>query len=504
MGSDQQHGQDTGTFVTRQDKKSTPDKSSETSADKPAETKAASIKTADSKAAATKAVDASKGKAAEAKQAGTEQVKAKATAEKPKTASAKPETSQATPETPQAKPETTPAKPVESKAKSEPAKPHPVAAPPPETRPSSSLWPAAAIAVVGSVAAGTISSWGPSTIGYPTALEADTSQFIALEERIVTLSEQIEELGGTVVGDLEARLAVVEAAPQPDETVWTNLESGLGAVQERLEAVESRPNVDPAAVEAVESQVGGLAEDMAELDVSEAMSSLTERLGGLEGGVANIEGRISALQSAMTAVETTTNQNATALAEQDTGLRDNASLILAVDSARSAVEQSRGFADLMPNLEALAAGDADLAPAISELQAEAETGVASAEALKASFPATARAIRLKLRAGEEASLISQTLSNITGLVDVRPTGEAAEEASDNAQANAGLASLISAEDKLANDDLAGAVDALATLDGGAGDVAASWIGKAENYLRVDGALNQLRQAALTRLGQGAS
>lgn len=359
-----------------------------------------------------------------------------------------------------------------------------------QTRSSSAAWIAVLVAVVGSVGAATISSWGPNTIGYPRPTD-DSEQITALEGQLTDLSARIEALQAELVPDLEARLGELEGRPLAEPDRIAGLAGEIEALAGDVAAQADVQNQD-------EEQTVRLD------DLDERITGLNDRIGGIEGGLANIEGRVSNVQAGLESLEGQFGETSQTLSSIDSGLKANASAVLSVDAVAAAIDQGEPFAGQMTDLAALADSMPELADAVETLGAHADGGLTPRRALIQAFPTTARAIRTSLRAPDDDSLLSRTLAQVTSLVDVRPSAETAPDA-DGSEApdSAMLTALTDAETRLAADDLAAAAESLGSLEGPAAEAAAPWLSDANALLVAEQALDRLRQAALIRLGRGA-
>ncbi len=383
--------------------------------------------------------------------------------------------------------------------------PAPVAQAPAEaqSRSSSAGWIAVLVAVVGSLGAATISSWGPNTIGYPSPTD-DSEQISALEGQLADLSTRLDAVQ-TNLPDLEARLGELEGRPVAEPDRIAGLEGNLGTLEGSVGTLEGELETlagDVAALAGVQNQDE---EQTARLDgLDERLDGQNERIGGVEGGLANIEGRVSALQSGLEGLEGQLGETSQTLSSIDSGLKANASAVLSVDAVAAAIDQGKPYAGQMTDMTALADSIPEVADAVETLGAHADGGLTPRRDLIQAFPATAKAIRTSLRAPGDNSLLSRTLAQVTGLVDVRPSAETAPEP-DGAEGpdSTMLAALTEAESHLAVDDLAAAVESLGSLEGPAAEAAAPWLADANALLGAEQALDRLRQAALIRLGQGA-
>ncbi len=165
------------------------------------------------------------------------------------------------------------------------------------------------------------------------------------------------------------------------------------------------------------------------------------------------------------------------------------SAMLAVGQIALAIDQGLPFQRPLQSLSALSEdGGGDDA---AVLAAAAETGVVSLDSLQRRFPAMARAVRDAAVTEGTDNWLADALDRVQALVTVRTIpGEVAGDSAD--------AVLARAENRLANGNLAGAVDALGALAGGPADAAGPWIRDAQARLDALAALDALADAALAR------
>lgn len=143
-----------------------------------------------------------------------------------------------------------------------------------------------------------------------------------------------------------------------------------------------------------------------------------------------------------------------------------------------------------PELNILARFAPDSA-AVERLRDIAPEGAATRSALKESFaPAAVQALAADSR--ERASGVwSRFWSRVTSLVSVRPANPQAGEAP--------RAVISRAEDKLERDDIAGAVDELAALDGAVAAAIDDWLAEAKDRAAVEQSIAELSASLLSQL-----
>jgi hypothetical protein len=161
---------------------------------------------------------------------------------------------------------------------------------------------------------------------------------------------------------------------------------------------------------------------------------------------------------------------------------------------RDALAGSTPFATELETLRTLAAARDDLASALDALEPlapYADSGVPGLVALKAAFPAMARAVVAADQAGAGEDWLAGVRRRLSSLVTVRPLGAVAGEDAP--------AVVARAEALLAEDDLAGAVAELGRLNGPPAAAAADWLARARARVAAQAALVRLNAAVSARL-----
>ena len=362
----------------------------------------------------------------------------------------------------------------------------------------------------------------------------------------------VDNLVGPRLTDLDDRLAKLETArPAAD----TNVGGRVAALDQRIAALEGRDAAPAAALAALERRVGALdeqvaagaalgerlAQDLAPLGAHEArLARLEERLSILgralatagDGGadavaLADLNQRLERLEQRLAAaaatpsgdpvdaqrldrlgrtlgeMETSVAGLAAGLARQDdrlAGLESRATagrgsaretgLVLALAQLRAVTRRSASFARELAAVRALGGGD----PALDTLDAHAATGVATLAELRRDFQPAARAIVLAGRLPDREGWLDKTLQRLGSIVTVRQVGEVEGDGAE--------ALVARAEQRLAEGDLAAAIDELEKLDGAPAAAAALWLAQARARRAVDVALTALQRQAIARVGGG--
>ena len=255
-------------------------------------------------------------------------------------------------------------------------------------------------------------------------------------------------------------------------------------------------------------------------DTSESLRRFSERLKGLEGtggALDAVTSRLSKLEHDAAAGEAGSvdlkelearnrelsaavnrlAQRLNALAVSD-GARDRATaatapaVVLAVGQLRAALRTSGPFAKELAAVEAVAGKDLDAARAIAELRPHADTGIATLEALRRRFDATAGEIVRASLGVEGAGWGERTGRWLTSLVTVRRTAA-------TATGTAAAAVVARAEALLLAGDLIAATAALGALDGRAAAAAEAWLTDARARLAAEQGIAKLHIFAISLL-----
>lgn len=292
------------------------------------------------------------------------------------------------------------------------------------------------------------------------------------------------------VADLEARLAALEAAPAPD--LPPAARQRLETVATRLDGLEGRLAALASADEALRRDLTAAA---ARLDAPQTLSpAAQEALGGLGDELDGLGQTLGALEARLGALEGTLDSlsaERTAAAESAAG---DLATVLAVMQLRDALAGSTPFATELDTLRTLAAARDDLASALDALEPlapYADSGVPGLVALKAAFPAMARAVVAADQAGAGEDWLAGVRRRLSSLVTVRPLGAVAGEEAP--------AVVARAEALLGEDDLAGAVAELGRLSGPPAAAAADWLARARARAAAQAALVRLNAAVSARL-----
>ena len=382
------------------------------------------------------------------------------------------------------------------------------------------------------------------------ALERDEDAVTALAAEAVAASETLNAVGARLEGleataaETRARLDRVSgpAAPTPDPETAASLaalgerlaalesstpaearpDAGLAALRDRLAALETG-GPDPAAIDALRDRLTALEGAAPKSARATELLALRDRVASLEGDVAGaaqkadlavLSDRLAQLAAALGDVDVDAalaalgeegrqfEESIVALTERIAeaerrtardaeGASAARALVLSIGQLRVALAGPAPFASELTRLEALAAGDQAVAGAIAGLWRDAGRGIPTRALLAARFEATLRAA-LRADAAATGDWTGRVLARLSGVVSVRRTGE-------DVPGDAAEAVLARAEARLEAGDLAGAVTAMAALDGPAAAAVAQWLGDARARLAAEQALDTLDAYAVALL-----
>jgi hypothetical protein len=346
---------------------------------------------------------------------------------------------------------------------------------------------AARLAALALVLALATAGWSWWTSVGPGSNGEENTRISALEGRVARLVDapvnQIEDIGKGERAALAEDIARLRTAlgdqVEPDlDQALAPLRAELAALSDKIEGFgtdgSGAPNM--ALVERLTRLKRELqtAADQATKNAARLSSDLTalqRRLGGLDARLDQSEG---------------------AGQGQDRAASDAIALTLVANQLRRAVERGEGYRDFLVTLGSVSGSDAVLAPVAAELMVHADTGVATRDALTFSFPQTAAGILESTSGNGESKLVDQMLDRARRVVRVRRVGTDAPEGSVDGQ-------IARAEMSLASGDVAGALAALAVLDGAAAEAAQPWVTRAQAYIDMRAALGTIEARALDRL-----
>jgi len=304
---------------------------------------------------------------------------------------------------------------------------------------------------------------------------------------------------GTGAGDTEGQFAatarmlaeIMARVDRMEVAIAASDRAGVTPeLRERLAALETRL----AASEQAEAELRRRAEASPARANSQAIAALETRIEALVRDLAAARARVGEVAT------TTAARQAAQEAAQEMA-RDGEALALALGQLADAVGRGVPYTDALEMVRGFAGnlGPRAAAP-LDTLATFAPTGVSTRLNLQFLFPDMARRVVSAYAPAPQDRLIDRLIRKVRSLVSVRPMGESGG-ALPAADVDPGRLVAI-AETRLQADDLAGAVAALAELEGPAAEAAAPWVAEAEGRLKALEALRALRSLAVARHGNG--
>ncbi|HTY68528.1 MAG TPA: uroporphyrinogen-III synthase [Alphaproteobacteria bacterium] len=280
-------------------------------------------------------------------------------------------------------------------------------------------------------------------------------------------------------------LARNESRTAPDPQIAARLKE-LG---DRIDALAARPAPagDPAGLG---QHIDDLEKQLADIQKKLAASVTNDQLAALAAENQRLSEQVAELQTQITALGAARRQNAA-----------REGVLLAAGQVALAAASGNPIGPGLATLRALAGDDPHLAAAIGQLDSIASRPVPSFESLAARFSTVATAALQAAQAeaappaatgGPLDAWWREMVRRLSAAVTIRKVGEVAGD--DPA------ARVARAEQRLAAHDLAGAVEALASMTGAPSGVLAGWVDDARARLTLDKGLADLSSAAIAASG----
>lgn len=299
------------------------------------------------------------------------------------------------------------------------------------------------------------------------------------------------------IEDLDKRLrALTATATQPappDPAIGpaiAELRSKVDALQKQVASTPSAPAPQAAAPAAPQAPPSGA-------DAEKEIAALRSEIGALSTALGTLNQMVAGQRDESVRQREQTKTLADQIGAR--GTADQRALTMARASAvigvaarlSSAIDAGQPFASDLALLTPLIQGDAKLADAANALQRYAQAGVASRVALRADFPAVAKAAMAEDLADD--SFGERVLGKLKGVVSLRRVG-------DDVQGDSVEAKLARAEAALAVGDLDKAVGLMKSLPAPVGKATSGWLTRAEAHLEAKRAIDQLAAHAVSLLG----
>ncbi len=300
----------------------------------------------------------------------------------------------------------------------------------------------------------------------------------------------------TRLRDVEARLEAAGLA-NGDPQLASTIRTELAEIRDRMNALEGlrrdldqlvragAPGPELGAVESaitdLNASLGQIETRLAQLsgEVTRGQARLQDRVSSLEGAVPpNLARDLAAKADSRLVGDLETRVGA--LERNDAGQNARRSaLAVALANLTRAAYTGQSFATELEAVESLVADD----PSMPSLKAYAENGILSLETLQAQFGDVARdVVRAWHMAGHEG-VLGRLWANLLATVTVRPVGDV--------EGDTPPAVVARAEMRLAEDNLAAAMEELTVLTGEPAAAVAPWLAQAQARLNLDGLIREL-------------
>jgi hypothetical protein len=327
---------------------------------------------------------------------------------------------------------------------------------------------------------------------------------------------------GGVLGGGAAALALWFFLLKPDaDSSIATIRSEVGGFEQRLasteadqlKALEQRTEALNAEIQSALGEVAAAGDSPIDPALGEQLAALQQRLDQLSGEVAaanalegnvqdtirdlgsDLGGQIGELQTGMAALSERVDQAESRIEVVGDAYRQATAMVVAIDAIDRAVAASEPFQDSLDVLSGLGGDDPVVAASLPGLTPVAASGGASESRLRAGLEDLGNRIAGAELAGDEG-MIGQAAGNLLSLVKVRPVGEAIE----GDEAGAVIAR---AEARLEEDDLAGAITEVESLEGDDAAAAADWLAMARERQEAEQAIAALKAHMQTLLSNGS-
>ena len=319
--------------------------------------------------------------------------------------------------------------------------------------------------------------------------DVPTVDVSALTQRISALEHGVTALAARVDGVLDQKLATID-------TRIASLEgSAASADQGATETADETATGTVAATDGtLTAEVDAMQKSLADLTGKlESLSGATAGIDGLKTQLDALAGELAALSAATADIGTLRSDVAT-LNERATDPR--AAFALAVGQLREDVLAGDGYSEALATAESLAPEDADSRQALAALRPWETDGVATRTRLADALNAAAYRAVEESRRDTAEGWFDKTVAELASIVSIRRVdGESGGSTADDVTARA--------EARLRQDDLAGAIEEMASLTGAAAEAAAGWLEMARARLAAEQAVDTLSARAIALVGGAA-
>ncbi|WP_119169325.1 uroporphyrinogen-III synthase [Algihabitans albus] len=312
----------------------------------------------------------------------------------------------------------------------------------------------------------------------------DPARLDDLSQRLDELAQQVAELPGEMgtrepLAGLQQR--VDELAAQI-ETMSVTGGAGNGS--------SAPTSASPAAVSRLEDQIVGVRDELDELrgTLAETSAAAATAAGAAAEAATADAAALSELQTELTELRAELQEVESQAQQALTAGAGDSGLALALGQLRDALRFSTPFQTELQAIRSLIPTGDPVLELLPPLETHADRGVPTREELAARFEPMARSA---VAASYDDSWSGRLMSRVSEAVSLRPVGEV--------EGDSARARVARADARLANDDLAGAVEALSGLQGPAAAEVATWMADAQARLAGEQALGALTRRSLARL-----
>lgn len=333
----------------------------------------------------------------------------------------------------------------------------------------------------------------------PATISALTSAISGLAARMDGVEDTIDAMEATAqAGETEADNASAEAAAAASEAAEAQraaLEQRIADLSDALNTLQENTQKERERLAALET---ALQEDTSALkeNTAQGLDKLEEQIKGLEQLV-----RVQNRSDRLTSLEEQQRKLAVDLAALEvaanSGMSKDALFLLAVGQLRTAMDAGRAFAQELESVVVMLPEADPLRERLNTVRPDAAKGVPSLLQLRERFPGVARSVVQVAAVPEDGTLVDQAMGRMEELVTIRRVGPGVTGSSPEALVGR-------AEARLAEGDLAGAVELVSQLQGQAGKMAEDWLNKARATLEAQALAADLTNAALRRVAGGGS
>lgn len=286
----------------------------------------------------------------------------------------------------------------------------------------------------------------------------------SVSQAVAPVTSRISPLAGILIGAAVGAVVSGLATALLLPRLMQSVDLRIAPVADRITKVELR-------MQQTDASIGRLNSDIAK--AIDDGGAIADRVTAQTTELADIQRQIAVRQAASGAEQA-----------------DSSVFAVAVVQLRSAFYSGRPFEAELVNVFALARGDERFVAPLNVLSGPARSGVPTAGLLRQQLPAFATAAGLRI--GQPQSYYEYGISFVGQYLGLATQAYAVES---------GNEIVTSADRRLMNGNVAGAVDALAGLDPQLLSVFQPWMDAARAYLRVESAVTTMTAAVIESLHQ---